>query len=198
MEFNFSFEQAIILDPLHVLLLFAVCALGVSFYWFKSKQKPIVPNERMTVNLEAGKSLPDESADSKVADLLQLDPKSALQLLSIFQQEARLLDFLQEDITHFDDAEVGAVARVVHEGGQKVLQQYFQLSPIRSEDEESAVTLAQDEFSAQAIRLTGKVSNQAPFTGVLVHKGWRVAVIKLPKLAEGHDPYIVAPAEVEL
>ena len=33
---------------------------------------------------------------------------------------------------------------------------------------------------------------------VRAHRGWRVREVKLPKMAEGHDPTIVAPAEVEL
>ena len=37
-----------------------------------------------------------------------------------------------------------------------------------------------------------------PFTGTLVHRGWKVTEVSLPKLAEGHDAHIVAPAEVEL
>ncbi|HNE01893.1 MAG TPA: DUF2760 domain-containing protein, partial [Plasticicumulans sp.] len=53
-------------------------------------------------------------------------------------------------------------------------------------------------FDAGAVRLTGRVLGQPPFTGTLVHCGWRASAVKLPKLAEGHDVHVVAPAEVEL
>jgi len=53
-------------------------------------------------------------------------------------------------------------------------------------------------FDAATVRLTGNVVGQPPFTGTLMHRGWRVAEIKLPKLAEGHDVRVLAPAEVEL
>ena len=53
-------------------------------------------------------------------------------------------------------------------------------------------------FDAAAVRLTGNVVGQAPFTGTLMHRGWRVAEITLPKLAEGHDARVLAPAEVAL
>jgi len=124
-------------------------------------------------------------------------PDSALQFLSLLQQEARLIDFVQEEIGAYSDEEVGAAARVVHEGSQKVINDYFTLSPIRTEDEESRVTLAEG-FNASEIRLTGNVVGAAPFTGTLIHRGWRAKAVKLPKLSAGHDTAIVAAAEVEL
>ncbi|WP_194089297.1 DUF2760 domain-containing protein [Vibrio hibernica] len=123
--------------------------------------------------------------------------ESALQLMSIFQQEARLIDFLSEDLTGFSDEEVGAAARVIHIGGQKVLADHFTLSHIRSEDEETRITIEQG-FNAQAIRLTGHVSGLAPFTGTLIHRGWKADNITLPKLSENYDSSVLAPAEVEL
>ena len=129
--------------------------------------------------------------------LTESDPVSALQLLGLFQQEARLVDFLQESLDGASDDQVGAVARVVHEGGRKVLGQYFELQPVRQEVEETQITLAPG-FDAAANRVTGNVSGEPPFTGILLHTGWRVTSANLPKLAKSHDPYIIAPAEVEL
>lgn len=125
------------------------------------------------------------------------DPASALQLLGLFQQDARLIDFLHENLTGFSDADVGAAARVVHEGGRKVLQQYLSLAPVRPEEEESRITVPAG-FNPAEIRLTGQVSGQPPFTGTLIHRGWKVTRIQLPTLAEGHDPHLITPAEVEL
>ncbi|CAK2316055.1 DUF2760 domain-containing protein [Vibrio crassostreae] len=122
---------------------------------------------------------------------------SAMQLLSIMQQEARLIDFLKEDLTSFSDEEVGAAARVIHTGGQKVLADYVTLSHIRSEDEETRITIAEG-FNPQEIRLTGNVTGNAPFNGTLVHKGWKATDMNLPKLAENYDASVIAPAEVEL
>src|SRR5690242_17365388 len=42
------------------------------------------------------------------------DHASGLTVLSILQREGRLIDFLQEDVASFSDAEIGAAARVVH------------------------------------------------------------------------------------
>ncbi|PSW21453.1 DUF2760 domain-containing protein [Photobacterium sanctipauli] len=124
-------------------------------------------------------------------------PDSALQLLSLLQQEARFIDFMQEDLKGFADAEIGAAARVIHEGGQKVLNEYFSFAPVRTEEEETRITLPQG-FNASEVRLTGNVVGEAPFTGTLIHRGWKVTDVKLPKLAEGHDAHVVAAAEVEL
>ncbi|WP_217525370.1 DUF2760 domain-containing protein [Vibrio metschnikovii] len=122
---------------------------------------------------------------------------SALQLLAILQKEARFIDFLQEELSAFSDEEVGAAARVIHSGGQKVLKEYLTLEPIRTEEEETRITVEQG-FNSQAIRLIGNVTGQAPFTGTLIHKGWKASALHLPKLAEHYDPSIIAPAEVEL
>jgi hypothetical protein len=53
-------------------------------------------------------------------------------------------------------------------------------------------------FDAGAVRLTGNITGAAPFTGTLIHKGWQVTNIRLPKLTQGHDATILAAAEVEL
>ncbi|MDD2976735.1 DUF2760 domain-containing protein [Aquabacterium sp.] len=127
----------------------------------------------------------------------EADTTAALQLLSLLQREARLVDFVQEDIAAYSDAEIGAAARVVHEGCRKVLREHVTLAPVRAESEGSRLTLAAG-FDAAAVRLTGNVVGQAPFTGMLAHRGWRATEVRLPKLAEGHDAHIVAQAEVEL
>ena len=62
----------------------------------------------------------------------EADTTAALQLLSLLQREARLVDFVQEDIAAYSDAEIGAAARVVHEGCRKVLRAHFTIAPVRS------------------------------------------------------------------
>ena len=122
---------------------------------------------------------------------------SAQQLLGLLQREARFVDFVQEDVVGYTDAEVGAAARVVHEGCRKVLGAHFSIAPVRSEPEGSRVTLAAG-FDATAVRLTGNVVGQAPFTGTLGHRGWRVTEARLPQLTDDKAAAILAQAEVEL
>jgi len=124
-------------------------------------------------------------------------PDAALQLLSLFQREARLIDFTQENLSAYSDADIGAAARVVHEGCARVLREHFTIEPVRSENEGSRVTLAEG-FDAASVRLTGNVVGKAPFTGTLSHRGWRASKVTLPQLADSHDARVLAPAEVEL
>ena len=124
-------------------------------------------------------------------------PDAALQLLALLQREARLIDFVQEDLSGYTDAEIGGPARLVHEGCARVLREHFTLAPVRPEAEGSRITL-QGGFDARAVRLTGNVVGQAPFYGALSHRGWRATDTRLPRLAAGHDASVLAQAEVEL
>jgi len=122
---------------------------------------------------------------------------AALQLLALLQRESRFVDFLQEDIAAYSDADVGGAARLLHGGARKVIKETFDLEAVRSESEGSRLTL-QPGFDAAAVRVTGNVVGQPPFTGTLQHKGWRATAVRLPALTEGHDTRVIAPAEVEL
>ncbi|HQV09641.1 MAG TPA: DUF2760 domain-containing protein, partial [Thauera sp.] len=137
------------------------------------------------------------AAEPQPVILRETTPEAALQLLGLLQREARFVDFVQEDVAAYSDADIGAAARVVHEGCRKVLGEHFSIEPVRSESEGSRITLAEG-FDAAAVRLTGKVVGKPPFTGSLGHRGWRVTDTRLPKLAEGHDASVIAQAEVEL
>lgn len=126
----------------------------------------------------------------------EASPDAALQLLGLLQQQGRFIDFLEEDVTGFSDQEIGAAARVVHEGCRAAVREHFKIVPIRSEPEGSRITLA--EGFASSVRLTGNVVGRPPYNGNLVHRGWRVEETVLPRVAEGHDLRVVASAEVEL
>jgi len=131
------------------------------------------------------------------APLREATPDAALQLLSLLQREARLIDFTQENLSGYADADIGAAARVVHEGCAKVLREHFSIEAVRGEAEGSRITLPEG-FDAASVRLTGNVVGKAPFNGTLSHRGWRATSVRLPKLAEAHDAKVLAPAEVEL
>lgn len=140
---------------------------------------------------------PVKAPAAPVSPLREAPHEAALQLLGLLQRDARFIDFIEEDVKAYSDADIGAAARVVHEGCRKVLREHFSLQPVRAEAEGSRITLAEG-FDAAAVRLTGKVVGKAPFTGSLSHRGWKVSDTRLPKLAAGHDASIVAQAEVEL
>ena len=129
--------------------------------------------------------------------LKEATPDAALQLLGLLQRDARFIDFVEEDIKGYSDADIGAAARLVHEGCRATLREHFTIRPVRDEAEGSRVTLPAG-FDASSVRLTGNVVGSAPFNGSISHRGWRVDDVRLPKLADGHNAKVIAPAEVEL
>src|SRR3954451_13317802 len=84
--------------------------------------------------------------------LKEASPDAALQLLGILQRDARLIDFAQEDLSAYSDADIGAAARVVHEGCLKVLREHFMIEPVLRETEGSQIIVSPG-FDAAAIRL---------------------------------------------
>ena len=122
---------------------------------------------------------------------------AGLAVLALFQREGRLVDFLQEDVSAYSDADIGAAARVVHAGSRKVLHQYLTLEPVLGEAEGATVTVPPG-FNAERIRLTGNVAGQPPFRGALKHLGWVTTAVRFPALPDASDPRVIAPAEVEL
>jgi len=117
--------------------------------------------------------------------------------LALLQEKGRLVDFLMDDITGYSDAEVGAAGRVLHEGCKTVLLEHFGIRPMREEGEGSKVTVPPG-YAPDDYRLVGRISGEAPFTGTLVHHGWKTEWVKLPRLIRADRPPAIAPAEVEL
>lgn len=120
----------------------------------------------------------------------------AVLLLSLLQSEGRFVDFVQQDLTAHPDADVGAVARVVHAGCRKVLRTHLQIEPIRSEPEGQPLAL-EPGFDPSRIKLTGNVGG-GRLDGVLRHRGWQVASVQLPTLIDRAGSRVLCPAEVEL
>ena len=163
--------------------------LGNNIYGLLNPQGSPEPNAPPT---PAVKPLPTVEPEPTT-----VDPTTALQVLAILQREGRFIDFLQEEVTQFSDEEVGAAARVVHEGCKRGLKDHLALEPVRIEEEGTAVELAEG-FDAHRLKLTGNVCGKPPFKGRLAHPGWQVKEILLPTLSDNHDPRILAPAEIEL
>lgn len=145
------------------------------------------------------RATPETAPAGKTADLLQEpSPQAAVQILSVLQREGRFVDFLQEELSLYDDAQIGAAVRGIHEGCRKVLKDYVQLKPVLEESEGARVTVPTG-FDANTIRLTGNVVGNPPFEGILRHRGWKVARLELPRLAaDKKEDWILAPAEVEI
>ena len=116
---------------------------------------------------------------------------------ALLQEKGRLVDFLMEDITSYDDTHVGAAARVVHQGCREVLQEHFKITAISESEEGSQVTLPTG-YAKEQYRIVGNLNGEPPFTGTLIHKGWKTEFVKLPRIVETQRLPAIAPAEVEL
>jgi len=121
----------------------------------------------------------------------------ALILLATLQREARFLDLIQEDLSEYDDAQIGAAVRDVHRDTKSVLQRMFAIEPIRTEEEGTQVEIANS--NSDEIRLVGNVSDQSPTTGTLQHQGWKATKCDLPDYSGTlQQAQILNPAEVEV
>lgn len=174
-----SYVLSIAIAAAAVLLLVAVLA-------DRSKDEPGRPAAKAAAPVAA---MPiANQADSEVVNFL-----------AILQERGRFVDFLMDDITGYSDAQVGAAGRVLHGGCKAVLLEHFGIRPMRDEDEGSIVTVSTG-YAPDDYRLVGKISGEAPFKGTLVHHGWRVEWVKLPRLLRASPDRLpaIAPAEVEL
>ncbi len=122
-------------------------------------------------------------------------PAAALRLLGLLQQEARLVDFIEEDIDAYSDAQVGAAVRSIHAASRKALHEHLRLERIFP-TEDGSETVIDKGYDPAAVRLTGNVTGEPPFRGTLQHGGWRATKVSLPESTV--DPTIIAPAEVEI
>jgi hypothetical protein len=157
---------------------------------------------RVLVSAEAAREITDglkqlELARARTTAAPERVHASGLTLLAALQREGRLVDFLQQDAAGYSDEDIGAAARVVHDGCRRALRQFLDLAPAAEGSEGSPMTVPAG-FDPERIRLTGNVSGTAPFRGTLKHRGWIAVNVRIPTLSEALDPRVIAPAEVEL
>ncbi len=152
-----------------------------------------------------GGTLPSEVAQAfgyskvvpiKTTPVPQTGPvDGAVQILSILQRDARLVDFLMEDVSGYSDEQVGAAVRDVQEQSRQSLQRYMRLQPV-SDGVVGTFTKTAGLDDA-AVKLIGNVppSGKAP-GGTLRHKGWKAEGVNLPSL--GAPIKVLSPAEIEI
>jgi hypothetical protein len=164
-------------------LLLALCVLILSF---RAGAKATSPS----IGAPAPATLPPVTATNQAETEI-------VAFFALLQDKGRLVDFLMEDLTAFDDARVGAAARVVHQGCGEVLKEYFKITSV-SEAEEGSQVIVPAGYAADQYRMIGKLAGNPPFTGKLVHKGWKTEYVKLPRSTKTDRLPAIAPAEVEI
>jgi hypothetical protein len=156
-----------------------------------------------------GGELPDEVAEEfgyakKAEEMPVVKPQlevhtsdGALQMLSILQRDARLIDFLMEEIGGYSDDQVGAAVRSLHEQSRAALARYVTLSPVIDAVEGTRTQIGKND--PNSVKLIGNVpANGKASQGILRHKGWRVEKVDLPKIQASQDAKLLAPAEIEI
>jgi hypothetical protein len=118
-------------------------------------------------------------------------------LLTVLQREGRLMDFFSENLDTYQDDQIGAAVRSIHENCRKAIEKRIAPKAVIEKSEGDPVTI-EPGFDPNTVTLTGNVTGKPPFQGVLRHRGWRAGKIELPTLAARQNPEIIAPAEVEI
>ena len=161
---------------------------------------------RKIFELEEGKlvSRAETRAETKLepkpAVIERREPRrsEALTLLAVLQREARLVDFVKEDIGTYSDAQVGAAVRDLHKACAVVLGRLFDLQPLSNAAEGSTAEVPRN-FDPAEFHLTGKVVGDPPFRGAVRHHGWKAAKCELPEwTGSAGAAAIVAPTEIEV
>lgn len=123
-----------------------------------------------------------------------------LVLISLLQERGRLIDFLEREITSFSDEEVGRVARFVHQGSKAVFKEYVQIEPLAAVAEGEMLTLERG-YDVTRFAVSGATGGGLPYTGKVVHRGWQVTSVTIPKVvaqdAESATQ-VITPAIVEI
>ncbi len=120
-------------------------------------------------------------------------------VLSVLQDKGRLLDFISEDVSTYEDAQIGVVARLIHENCKKAMDNYFLLEHILKEHEGETITLS--DFDIKTVKFLGNVVGKPPYSGVIIHRGWRIKckAKKLPNVMVKFDGLdTIYPAQVEI
>lgn len=120
-----------------------------------------------------------------------------LRMLALLQAEARLVDFLLEDIQGLRDEQIGQAVREVHRKAAAALKQHAVIEPVLPGNENDTVSVPKG-FDPSAIRVVGNVTGEPPFTGQIQHPGWRVKELKLAAPPSGADEFVLQPAEVQI
>jgi hypothetical protein len=150
--------------------------------------------------LKLGRRGPAPAAPAKATTTAAAAPTirvsdGALQILSIMQRDARLVDFLMEDISGYSDDQVGAAVRELHDQCRDAVGRYVTLAPVIDGVEG---TYSKAPGGADLVKFVGNVPAQPPAGGTLRHKGWRASKVDLPALPAKQDVSVIAPAEIEI
>jgi hypothetical protein len=193
----------LLIDRIERWTLPVLCALGLGIALVQAGMLTFWSRGVSNRGLSEGSQSSDTSARVDTAQppairYAQSEPQAAAQILSILQRKGRFIDFLEEDLSLYEDAQIGAAVRSVHQGCKDALSEHLSLKPILAEEEGGEVSVPAG-FDPAEIQLIGEVKGAPPFKGILRHRGWRVDRLELPRrTSDEKEERILAPAEIEV
>lgn len=128
---------------------------------------------------------------------LEEEKRRFLHFLSVLQREGRLLDFFNEDLSLYEDEQIGAAVRGIQENCKKAMKKYLDPVPV-TEMEEGSEIVVEDGFDPDVFKLVGNVTGNPPFKGIVRHRGWKASKQNMPELAKVKDAGVMAPVEIEI
>ncbi|MBT8340229.1 MAG: DUF2760 domain-containing protein [Desulfatitalea sp.] len=127
----------------------------------------------------------------------ETDQRTYLHLITVLQNEGRLLDFFAEDLDQYADDQIGAAVRSIHDNCKKAIRQTIDPQSVLTGSEGDEVTVEAD-FDPNALKLVGNVTGKPPFKGIVRHRGWRAGKLDIPTFSGRKNAGIIASAEVEV
>jgi hypothetical protein len=189
LQFQQPLQMAALTLPLLQLIL---TLLKIGQQKSASQAEPVEATQEEEAPAPAAAITHDSGADCDAA---------VVQLMARLQEKGRLIDFVMDDISAYDNESVGAAARIVHQGCCEVVDDYFTITPVHGGEEMEQISLAQN-YDSTRYRLIGRVPDQPPYNGQVLHRGWKTTTVKRPHMADVAEvpslKEIIAPAEVEI
>ncbi len=159
----------------------------------------LAPAVKAPEQAESAGTVPKPGKKDFLDQKIQQDRRQRLFLhtFSVLQREGRLLDFFDEDLGRYEDAQIGAAVRSIQEDCKRAVKKYIDPRPVVDSDEGQPITIPPG-FDMDAITLVGHVAGDPPFEGIVKHQGWKAGKKEIPKLSDIQDPTIITPAEIQI
>ena len=153
-----------------------------------SPQTPHRPVEK------SDESEPTQHTESRVSDR-----SPAIELLAALQRDARFVDFIKEDLTAYGDAEIGAVARNVHDACAATLERLFEIRHVSEVAEGDKIALPAETVRNEARYRVSQVVRDEKVVGTVVHAGWIAKKESVPQWRGApEDALVLAPVEIDV
>ena len=111
----------------------------------KGKQPKVAPEISEPKGYKKAELASEATAVASPAPVEDIYPWGAVHVLAEMQKEGRLIDFLEEDLSEYEDDEIGSSVRTIHEGCKRALEKICQREKVIDQEEESSVSKSKSQ-----------------------------------------------------